>query len=132
MSTKNTEHFFCILFKGEATQFGKLDGTRFVRLPFGGASENSRSPLVLVAKASQSCLGVRRCVETTGERDFTSYHHLRCFYSMGRGAPLIIWEIVGRTPHRRALCVCQKRLGSFACFMHYWRCCEAPNNLKSK
>ena len=45
---------------------------------------------------------------------------------------LIIWEIVGRTPHRRALCVCQKRLGSFACFMHYWRCCEAPNNLKSK
>ena len=90
-----------------------MDGTRFVRLPFGGASENSRSPLVLVAKASQSCLGVRRCVETTGERDFTSYHHLRCFYSMmGRGAQLIIWEIVGRTPHRRALmhCVSVKRV----------------------
>ena len=83
-----------------------MDGTRFVRLPFGGASENSRSPLVLVAKASQSCLGVRRCVETTGERDFTSYHHLRCFYSMmGRGAQLIIWEIVGRTLH----CVSVKR-----------------------
>ena len=118
MFTKNlTEDFFCILFKGEATQFGKLDGTRFVRLPFGGASENSRSPLVLVAKASQSCLGVRRCVETTGERDFTSYHHLRCFYSMmGRGALLIIWEIVGRTAPPRIVCLSKETW--FFCMLH--------------
>ena len=84
---KNTEHFFCILFKGEATQFGKLDETRFVRLPFGGASENSRSPLACCKGKPELLRRTSLCGNNRRERfHFLSSSSLFLLYDGSRGS----------------------------------------------